>query len=479
MHQDVYKDKLQKGDNMSKFLQDNFLLENKKAIDLYNTYAKDMPVYDFHCHLDAKEIADNHHYETITDVWLKHDHYKWRLMRWYGVEEKYITGNATDYEKFEKFAEVISYAYGNPVYLWSHMELKKFFGIEEALTKDNAKEIYNQANETLKTLSVHEMIRQSNVQVICTTDDPLDDLKYHKKIKESQSLECIVAPTFRPDRLLKLDHDALDWIITIASLTEKNIKSITDLIEALESRIDYFHEHGCRMSDHSIEASKFKLSSENEANDILSKLLSNQYINDEEKIVLRSYILVELGKLYEKKDWTMQLHIGAMRDNNRMMLKKTGKDSGFDALNDENIIEDIRNYLNELALKGQLPKSILYCLNPKDYTPLAVLSGCYQGPGIKGKVQLGAAWWFNDHKRGIKEQIEIFASTGLLSQSVGMLTDSRSFLSFTRHDYYRRILCSLVGQWIENGEIAENETILKTMIEGISFYNAQNLITIK
>jgi len=463
---------------MSKFLDDKFMLENETAIDLYKKFAKDMPVYDFHCHLDAEEIASDKVYQTLTEVWLKHDHYKWRLMRWYGVEEHYITGEASDWEKFEKWAEVLSYSYGNPVYVWSHMELKNYFNIDTPLNKDNAKSIYDKVNEQLKTLSVREMIKRSNVQVICTTNDPVENLEHHQVIRADERVEVRVAPTFRPDKIINIGDMTLTWINGLSEASNLDISDLDSLKQALKSRVEYFHAHQCRMSDHSLEQPGFVLCNDVQAEEILKKLLNKESLSSEEKIALGSYMQVFLGKLYASKGWTMQLHIGAMRDNNKDGLLMIGKDSGFDALNDYNFIDQLSLYLSALSETKELPKTVLYCLNPKDYTSLSVLSGCYQGQGQKGKVQLGAAWWFNDNKRGIKEQLEILSVTGMLSQSIGMLTDSRSFLSFTRHDYYRRILCSMVGHWIENGEIPEDNNILKEIIEGVSFNNAKQFIGI-
>jgi len=330
---------------MSKFLNDNFMLENENAIKLYNDYAKNMPVYDFHCHLDAEEIATDKTYSTLTEVWLKHDHYKWRLMRWYGVEEHYITGDASDWEKFEKWAEVLSYAYGNPVYVWSHMELKNYFGIDTPLTKENAREIYDQVNEQLKTFSVLKMIESSNVKVICTTDDPVHTLEHHKNIDLNDAIDVVVAPTFRPDKIINISGQTFEWIKLLEDAAKCSIKDLRSLKVALENRVQYFDDHHCRMSDHSMEQPKFMVCDENKAEEIVKKLLSKASLDMEERILLGSHMQVFLGQLYVAKNWTMQLHIGAMRDNNKDGLLNIGKDAGFDALNDYNFIDQLSSTL--------------------------------------------------------------------------------------------------------------------------------------
>ncbi|MBI9015221.1 MAG: glucuronate isomerase [Clostridiales bacterium] len=464
---------------MTKFMNDGFMLENKTAIQIYENYAKKMPVYDFHCHLDAVDIANDRVYKNITEVWLMHDHYKWRLMRWYGVEEKYITGEASDYEKFEKWAEVISYSIGNPVYMWSHMELKKYFGINYPLNKSNAREVWDEVNKKLASKSVRDMILESDVKVICTTDDPIDSLEHHRAIKDDASFSTIVAPTFRPDKIVNIkETETLNWLKELEKISECQITTVKELTDALSKRMEFFNDLDCRISDHSIENPAFEFTTENEAENIFKDILAKKELSETDSVKFSSYMLLFLGRKYKELDWTMQLHIGALRNNNSRMLKKAGRDSGFDALDDYNYIASLSKYLDALSVDNSLPQTILYCLNPKDYSALSVLSGCFQSEGISGNVQLGAAWWFNDNKVGIKTQLEVLSSTGMLSKSVGMLTDSRSFLSFTRHDYYRRILCTLIGEWVENGEVPYDEQIIKDIVESICFNNADRYFKI-
>jgi len=445
------------------FLNDHFMLRNQEAIRLYE-HIKTLPICDYHCHLDPRELADNVSFDNITQVWLGHDHYKWRLMRWYGVDEEYITGSADSYDKFIKWAEVLEHSIGNPIYTWSHMELKTYFDIHEPLTRKNADRLWHEINKKLSVMRARDFVEISKVTDICTTDDPIDDLKYHKQLKEEINSTSVL-PTFRPDQLLKLNKAYVD---KLSQVTKIYITDIDSLLEAIESRIKYFDQVGCRISDHSIENPLFILTDKAQASKLFHEMMKDS-LNETDEIKLTSYMMVELSKLYKKYDWSMQLHYGAMRNNNKCLFDKLGKDSGLDALNDFGMVKDIAGLLD--AIGHDLPRTIIYPLNPKDNTALSVLSGCYQLSN--GHVQLGAAWWFNDHKKGIEDQIETLASTGMISQSVGMLTDSRSLLSYTRHDYYRRILCNYFGRLIEDGELHYSE-VLEDVVSNICYYNAKS-----
>lgn len=401
------------------FINDDFLLKNETAKALYNDFAKDMPIIDYHCHISPKMIAEDYKFKNAYDLFLGGDHYKWRQMRSAGIDEEYITGGADDYEKWCAFAKTMPYLIGNPLYHWTHLELKRYFDIDEILCEETARKIWDIINKKLAddSFSCRNPIRKSNVEVICTTDNPYDDLEYHKKIKANFDVK--VLPTFRPDL--------------------NNIKSdITD-------RMDYFNENGCKLSDHSID----------EMND-----------NVIEKLVF-------LGEEYGKRGWVWQLHIGAMRNNNTRMFEKIGADTGFDSINDFQIAEGVSKILNELDKKNALPKTILYCLNPKDNYVLGTMLGNFQRGPVAGKIQFGSGWWFNDNKDGMEAQLKALANLGCLGTFIGMLTDSRSFVSYTRHEYFRRILCNLIGEWVENGEYPNDITTLGKIVKNICHDNAE------
>ncbi len=394
------------------------MLYNKIGKELYENYAKNLPIIDYHCHISPKMIAENHRFKNAYELFLGGDHYKWRQMRTNGIDEEYITGGADDYEKWEKFAETMPMLIGNPLYHWTSLELKRYFDIDEPLCKDNAKEVWNKINDCLKKPEcfAQGLIEQSNVEAICTTDNPYDDLEYHKKLK---NFDTKVLPTFRPD-LGEIKTD------------------ITD-------RMDYFDKNGCKLSDHAIDKMD---------DDVIEKI-------------------VFLGAEYAKRGWTMQLHIGAMRNNNTKMFEKLGADTGFDSINDFQIAEGVSKILDSLEKKDALPKTILYTLNPKDNYVLGTMLGNFQGGGIPGKIQFGSGWWFNDQRDGMESQMKALANLGMLSRFVGMLTDSRSFVSYTRHEYFRRILCNIIGTWVEKGEYPNDQKTLKQIIEGICYYNAK------
>jgi glucuronate isomerase len=461
-------------------MDENFLLSNKTAKRLYTNYAKDMPIFDFHCHLSAKEIAENKQFKNITEAWLSGDHYKWRAMRSNGVTEDYITGNKSHKEKFVKWAETITYAIGNPLYHWTHLELKRYFNIKETINNRTIENIWDKCNKAIagESFKSRELIKRSNVKGLCTTDDPTDTLEYHIKIAKDDSFNVKVLPSFRPDKGINIEkEDFNEWINKLSEVVEYKIDSINKLFKALEERIDFFHQVGCRVSDHGIETNFFinkEIDEEiiQEANEIFICKIENKILTEEQIVKYKAVLFSFFGKEYAKRKWIMQLHIGAIRNNNSKMLKKLGPDSGFDSISDFNYGEQLSRYLDTLDSTNKLPKTILYCLNPRDNYLLGSMLGNFQGHGIPGKIQFGTAWWFNDNKCGMEEQMKALANLGLLSKFVGMLTDSRSFLSYTRHEYFRRILSNLVGEWVENGEFPDDFDVLGEVIEGICFNNA-------
>ncbi|WP_105619859.1 glucuronate isomerase [Vallitalea okinawensis] len=462
---------------MRQFMDENFLLKNKTAERLFHDFAKEMPIYDYHCHLNPKEIANNKSYKNMTEVWLGGDHYKWRAMRSNGVDERFITGDAGDEEKFMKWAETIPYCIGNPLYHWTHLELKRYFSVDSHLTPATAKEIYHTCNDMLKEerFTARGLIKNSNVKVICTTDDPIDDLASHKVIQGDKSFNDVkVLPAFRPDKGINIDKvEFASWIKKLGDITDKEIMSLDDLLEALEQRVQYFHEVGCRLSDHALDPIVYEEGSTEEVNLALMKALNGEELSNSEIKKYKTFVLNYLGCLYAKYDWVMQLHMGTVRNNNSRMMDLLGPDTGFDAIDDSNIARPLLQFLNSLERTNKLPKTILYCLNPKDNEVLGTALGCFQGGGVAGKIQFGSGWWFNDQKDGMIRQMTALANLGLLSRFVGMLTDSRSFLSYTRHEYFRRILCNMIGTWVEEGEYPNDLPWLGKMIQDISYNNAE------
>lgn len=461
---------------MKNFMDENFLLSNNTAVNLYHKYAKDMPIIDYHCHLSPKEIFENKKFNNITEIWLYGDHYKWRAMRSNGIDEKYITGDAGDYEKFMAWAKTLPMAIGNPLYHWTHLELQRFFGIYDVLNEKNAPHIWEKANGLLNSegFGARDLIKKSNVKTICTTDDPIDSLEYHIKLKEEKDFDVNVLPTFRPDKGIEISRATfIPWVEKLGQASEKAINNYSDFLEALKSRVEFFHNVGCRISDHALDSVTYLEGSLDEINDIFAKALKGQVVSAQEESKYKTYTLISLGRIYSKLGWTMQLHIAAMRNNNTKMFNKLGPDTGFDSINDENIAYALSRFLDSLEVTNSLPKTILYTLNPKDNYVLGTMLGNFQGSGIPGKIQFGSAWWFVDNKEGMIEQMKTLANLGLLSRFVGMLTDSRSFLSYTRHEYFRRIVCNLIGEWVENGEVPEDMELLGNIVQGISYNNAK------
>lgn len=462
---------------MRAFMDSNFLLKNEVSRELYKEHAEKMPIFDYHCHLSPKEIAENKSYENLTQIWLYGDHYKWRAMRTNGIDEKYITGNASDYEKFLAFAETMEYAYGNPLFHWSHLELKRYFGIDEILNAKNAEIIWKKANKLLKTedFTAKKLIQNSNVKALCTTDDPVDTLEYHREISKDKNFKVKVLPTFRPDKAFFIEKsDYLNWLKKLEEVTENKIDSFKKLIESLEKRVDFFREMGCVVTDHSIEVPFFMCDVDNSIEQIFQKKIAGHTLSDKEIQVYKTELFISLGKIYYKNNLGMQLHMGALRNNNERMFEQFGPDIGFDSIADYNYAEKLSKLLNELDKQKMLTNTLLYCLNPKDNEVLGTMIGNFQNSDTPGKIQFGSGWWFNDQKDGMIRQMTVLSQLGLLRRFVGMLTDSRSFLSYTRHEYFRRILCNLVGTWVEDGEVPYDKKILGDMIEEICYKNAKD-----
>lgn len=459
---------------MKDFMDKNFLLNSKTARILFHDYAEDMPVYDYHCHLNPKEIAEDKKFKNITEIWLKGDHYKWRLMRICGVGEKFITGDADDKEKFLKYAEVLPNCMGNPIYHWTHLELQRYFDIYKPLTPKTAEEIWDKCNKLLAKngFSVREIIKKSNVKVICTTDDPVDDLAYHKAIAEIKNFKTKVVPSFRPDKAINIEkQDFKDWIRKLQEVSGASITSYKQLISVLDSRVEYFHLLGCRVSDHALDTVPFKQLPENDISEIFSKAFAGQYISKDEIEAYKTDIILKLASMYNSRGWIVQLHIGVMRNVNYPMFSKLGPDTGFDAIGDDNFASQLASLLNAMEMGNGLPKTVLYTINSVKNEVLSSLVGAFSA-SVPGKIQFGTAWWFNDHISGMKSQLRFLSEMGVLGKFIGMLTDSRSFLSYARHEYFRRILCDMIGTWIENGELHYDIDFYGKLVKDICFNNA-------
>ncbi len=461
---------------MKSFLDDNFLLHSETAILLYNEYAKNLPIIDYHNHLAPDEIAENKQFKTITEVWLKGDHYKWRAMRAYGIEEKYITGSSTtDKEKFLKWAETVPHTIRNPLYHWTHLELQRYFGIYDLLSPSTAEKIYDQCNAALAKEEnfAQGLLTQMNVEVVCTTDDPTDDLNNHEKHRTNEEAPNML-PTYRPDKLVVIDGPHfLDSLSKLEKCVGYHIDSFDQYMSAMKTRMDYFESLGCKLSDHGLShLHKSKLQSYS-LDDILSKRKNNKEISEDEVAFFIQVVMVQLAEMYHAKGWTMQLHLGAIRNNNSRLLQQVGADVGCDSIGDYEQAATLSAFLDALDKKDKLTKSILYNLNPRDNEVFATMAGNFNDGSAAGKVQWGSAWWFLDQKDGMEKQINALSNMGLLSQFVGMLTDSRSFLSFPRHEYFRRILCNLIATDVENGEIPFDEKLLGGLVSDLCYHNAK------
>ena len=460
---------------MKNFINKDFLLETSYAKEIYHNYVSDLPIIDYHCHLPPNEIANNRIFENLTKIWIEGDHYKWRSMRQLGVPEKFITGKSSDKQKFDKWAYTVPYTLRNPLFHWTQLELKRYFDIDDQLTPDSAASIYKKCNELLQKpeYSAQGLIKGMNVKVVCTTDDPIDDLAHHKAIKESD-FNVQVLPTFRPDGLIFIEKvDFTDYLEALGKITDINITDLESLKSAIKSRVDYFHENGCRLSDHGLPHAYGEDFSEGEINTILKNRLADSTLQQNEVLKYKSAILYYLGVFYAEKEWAMQLHLGPIRDTNKALLEKIGINAGVDSIGDYQHAEQLARFLNRLNDNGSLPKTILYNSNSTDNEVFATMAGNFSAEHIKGKVQFGAAWWFLDQKDGITKQIDSLSNMGLLSCSIGMLTDSRSFLSYPRHEYYRRILCNILGNDIKRGELPKDLKWIGKIAQDVCYNNAE------
>lgn len=460
---------------MRQFMDQDFLLGTQTARELYHGIAERMPILDYHCHIDPREIAQDRRFDNITQVWLGGDHYKWRQMRSNGVEEYYITGDAPDREKFRKWAETLDRAIGNPLFHWSHLELQRYFGYGGVLGADTAEEVWNLCNARLREpdMSARNLIRRSGVTLICTTDDPADDLRWHKAIAADEAFDVQVLPAWRPDKALHLEKPEYPaYLERLGAAAGMRIDSFAGLKQALKARMAFFDSMGCRASDHGLEYVMYAPAEEQEIEAIFARRLAGEEISREEQVKFKTAFMLFAGAEYARLGWVMQLHYGCRRDNNTAMYAKIGPDTGYDCIGDTAPVGRLADFLNALCVRGTLPRTILYSLNPNDNEAVGTVMGCFQEAGAAGKLQQGSAWWFNDHKEGMTRQLTSLANLGLLGNFVGMLTDSRSFLSYPRHEYFRRILCRLIGEWVESGEYPGDRKKLETILKDISYNNA-------
>jgi len=462
---------------MKKFMDKDFLLQTDVAKELYHNHAAKMPIFDYHCHINPQEIAEDKQYDNMTQIWLYGDHYKWRGMRTNGVDERFCTGDASDWEKFEKWAETVPHTLRNPLFHWTHLELKKFFGIDKVLSPETAKEIWEECNAKLRTpeYSCRGIIKMANVHTICTTDDPIDSLEYHRAIK-ADDFDTAVLPAWRPDKAMAVENAKSynDYIDKLEEAADVNIGSFSSLMDALDDRHEFFHLNGCRLSDHGIETVLAVDYTDAEIEKIFSKVRHGNELTKEEVIKFQSCMLYEFGIMDHSRGWTQQFHLGALRNNNTRLFKKLGADTGFDSIGDFEVARPLSKLLNRLDIENKLSKTILYNLNPRDNELIATMIGNFQDGSVPGKIQFGSGWWFLDQKDGMEKQMQALSNLGLLSRFVGMLTDSRSYLSYTRHEYFRRTLCNLLGNDVENGEIPYDMELLGSMVENISFNNAKD-----
>jgi glucuronate isomerase len=460
---------------MKPFIHENFLLSNKTAADLYYKYAVNQPIIDFHCHLSPAMINDDTVFKNLSEAWLAGDHYKWRAMRTNGIDEKYCTGNASDTEKFQKWAETVPAAVGNPLYHWTHLELIRYFDIAELLSPATASGIYEKASGLLQTkdYSIRSLLKKMNVELICTTDDPADNLEHHLKLKDSFDIK--VLPTFRPDNVTKTEDPEKfkSYMTKLGLSSDTEISNFDSLIEALDNRHEFFHKTGCRLSDHGLDRFYFTRFSFSEIGEIFKKLLKGTVISAEETEKFRTAVMLELCKMNHKRDWTQQFHVGAQRNNNARMFRQMGADTGWDSIGTSQDPQKISGFLSQLDSNEQLAKTILYNLNPADNEMMITMAGNFNDGSSAAKVQYGAAWWFLDQKNGMEKHLKDLGALGLLRRFVGMVTDSRSFLSYPRHEYFRRLVCNYIGEEVEKGLIPDEEELLKPLIEGVSYKNAK------
>jgi len=462
---------------MRQFLDENFLLQNETAKKLYHDFAKQMPVIDYHCHLPVQQIADDINFENLTQIWLDGDHYKWRAMRTNGIDESFITGNKVDYEKFEKWAETVAYTLRNPLYHWTHLELQRYFGIHDLLNERTCENIYDVCSKKLQTkeYSIRNLLRKMNVEVVCTTDDPIDTLEHHKKIKDDE-FEIKILPAFRPDKAMNVDDvgEFISYVRKLEKVSDVNITSHQFYLDALKQRHDFFATMGCSVSDHGLEQLYAEEYTDQEINAIFIKILNGKELSVSERNKFKSAMLHVFAIWDYEKGWVQQYHVGALRNNNGRMLELYGSDGGYDSIGDFSQAKSLSKFLNRLDSTNQLTKTILYNLNPADNELMATMTGNFNDGTFPGKIQFGAAWWFLDQKDGMIKQLNALSNMGLISRFVGMLTDSRSFLSYPRHEYFRRILCSLFGEEMENGELPNDIEWTGKIVKSICYYNAKN-----
>src|SRR4051794_25431930 len=458
---------------MQSFLDENFLLSTEVARRLYHEYAAPQPILDYHCHLPPKDLAENRRFANLFEIWLEGDHYKWRAMRANGIPEKYITGDAPAYDKFLAWARTVPYTLRNPLYQWTHLELQRYFGIADLLDEQSAPAIWDRANAELATLTTQEILKKFRVEVVCTTDDPSDDLAHHQRLARP-NLPARVFPAFRPDKALSIGtSDFKPWIEKLTRAANIDIRDLSTLLDALRKRHVFFHSMGCRLSDHGLDHCFATSCSEASAAAIFSRALAGSPVPENERVQFASFMMLFFGRLDAEKGWTKQLHLGALRNVNSAARRQMGPDTGYDTVGDFQQIRPLVAYLDLLARENALPKMILYNNNPADTFSFATLIGCFQSGEVPGKIQYGSAWWFLDEKEGITAQINALSNVGLLSRFIGMVTDSRSFMSYPRHEYFRRVLCDIIGQDVTRGELPDDDTLLKPLIQGICYGNAR------
>lgn len=455
---------------MRQFLDEDFLLSTQTAKRLYAEVA-DLPIIDYHCHIDPKEIYEDRVFSTITQVWLGGDHYKWRVLRAAGAPEELVTGSGDDREKFRAYASVMPKLMGNPLYHWSHLELQRYFGITTPLSPATADEIYDRANEQLKDWSARKFIQESRVKALCTTDDPADTLLWHEKLAADPAMKCRVLPAFRPDKAINLEKPGYPaYIARLSQAAGMEIRRAADVVSALKARIGYFAEHGCLCADHGLDRCMYAPPREDAADRAFLAAMEGKAFSPEDGDAFKTFVTVACAREYQKRGWVMQMHFGCLRENNKQSFRTLGPDAGFDAVNSQSGVENLAPLLNEIEEQGGLPKMIFYSLSPLDNTAIVTAMQCFQG-GTPGKLQLGAAWWFNDSRPGMRRQLEKLAANGVLGYFVGMLTDSRSFLSYTRHEYFRRVLCELIGEWVEGGQYPDDWETLRGIAQDICYNN--------
>lgn len=460
---------------MKEFMDKDFLLSTDTAKWLYHEAAENQPIIDYHCHINPQEIAEDRKFDNIAEVWLGGDHYKWRLMRAAGVPEEKITGDADAREKFRAFAQTMPKLIGNPIYHWSHLELQRGFGITEPLTPENADRIFDKCNEVLKDCSARQLIEKFHVSALCTTDDPADDLHWHEEIAADATMNARVYPAFRPDKAVNIEKPGFaEYIGRLSGVCGFEINGAEAVVKALLQRIDYFAAHGCLCADHGLDYCMYAKPDQGRAEEVFEAAMKGEPLSKEDADVYKTFVTVACAKRYAQLNWVMQIHFGCLRDNNKPQFAKLGPDTGYDAVNSQSGVENLAPLLNAFAENEGLPKMILYSLNPADNTAIATIMACFQGGGIAGKMQQGSAWWFNDNRSGMRAQLTDLAANGVLGLFVGMLTDSRSFLSYTRHEYFRRVLCELVGEWVEGGQYPNDKEQISKLIADLSYNNTKN-----